>query len=270
MNDNGQIVGTGYDATGHMLTAVYWSSYTAKPQKLTVPDTAFLPVVSSINNSGQIVGHASVNSAVYSIGLFWSSPSAQPTILKVLPGYIGVAPGFVGPGGQVIVDYSGTTMFYTGPSAVPVALTMLTGDFNTRARCVNSAGIIVGASNGGSTYANSFQHAVTWASATAAPQALPLPPGSSLGLAYATSINTAGVIVGGLGMSVGVYQGILTKTNGIVWQSGQPQDLNALIPSGNSWTMGEASQITDQGWILGTAYDPKNPGTTAQYVLIPK
>ena len=48
----------------------------------------------------------------------------------------------------------------------------------------------------------------------------------------------------------------------------QVQNLNALIPSGNSWTLGATTLITDQGWILGTANNSADQ--TAQYILTPK
>jgi hypothetical protein len=58
--------------------------------------------------------------------------------------------------------------------------------------------------------------------------------------------------------------------HGVIWQTdGQVQDLNTLIPSGNSYTLCSASLITDQGWILGKA-DNDNPSLMGQYLLIPK
>jgi hypothetical protein len=99
---------------------------------------------------------------------------------------------------------------------------------------------------------------VTWANYTAPAQALPVPQGWNGSVA--SSINTAGVIVGA-SMNGSNYVGI-------IWKNGQVQDLNTLIPSGNSWTLGATTLITDQGWILGTANNSADQ--TAQYILTPK
>ena len=127
--------------------------------------------------------------------------------------------------------------------------------------------MVVGESDSAEIYAKSFLHAVTWANAAASPQALPVPKGS-LGYSYATSINSSGDIVGGLGITLDKYNaGVLTQTNGVIWKNGQVKDLNSLIPPDSTLTLGPATTITDQGLILGTI---SINGTKAQYILIPK
>jgi hypothetical protein len=97
---------------------------------------------------------------------------------------------------------------------------------------------------------------VTWADVNSTPQALPLPSAlSNLGITTAAGINTAGVIVGSFSNGVG-------GGDCVIWENGQAQDLAALI---GNFALGPAQLITDQGWILGTAYYGYN-----QYILIPK
>ena len=38
----------------------------------------------------------------------------------------------------------------------------------------------------------------------------------------------------------------------VVWQSGVPVDLNALIPANNQWILTQASSVNNMGCIVGT------------------
>lgn len=256
LNDNGQIVGNGNirylgASTNSPTNPLYWSSPTAQPQKLAVPSSITgYAVATSINNSGQIVGWGWGTTVM---GIYWASPSdSTPQVLQSPPGLIrGVS---IGPNGQIIATYGTNGMyaaFYSSPTAQPVDLNFLSGDSYAVPISVNAAGVIVGYS-----YSTSVgQRAVTWANFTAPPQALPLLPGSSGGV-FAVSINNKGDIVGAS----------QSGAPGFIWKYGQAQvhDVNTLIPSGSiSGTLGNASLITDQGWILGKA-------GFGQYILIPK
>lgn len=144
-----------------------------------------------------------------------------------------------------------TEVVWVSPTAQPVVLKGLTASANVFLYYTNASGVIVGSSAD-----TSGQTPVTWANANASPQALPLP--SSLpefGLSYAAGINTAGVIVGGVSNGKG-------GSDCTIWKNGQVQDLAVLI---GNYALGPAQLITDQGWILGTAYYGYN-----QYILIPK
>lgn len=256
-NDNGQIVGNGIGQRNYgtgissPTNPLYWSSPTAQPKKLAVPPAITgYAVATSINNNGQIVGWGWATTVM---GIYWASPSdTTPQVLQPPPGSIrGVS---IGPNGQIIATYGTNGMyaaFYSSPTAQPVALKFLSGDSYAVPVSVNAAGVIVGYS-----YSTGVgPRAVTWADFTAPPQALPVLPGSSGG-ASAVSINTKGDIVGAL----------WSGAPGLIWINGQAQvqDLNTLIPSGSiSGTLGGASLITDQGWILGKA-------SSGQYILIPK
>ena len=271
LNDNGEIVGYGYTIAitkPYRAGPIYWSSSTAQPQKLAVPsDTNDAEVyATSINNSGHILGYGSLiaNNSEYAVdGLYWASATAQPQMLQ--------RSAAVGSGVSKCKFYStdqiiGTVWtqfiysaiaFWPSPTAQPITtFTYLSGDYGASPWSVNATGILVGISVGTQSGGSSAFHAVTWASVTASPQALPVLAGTSADWSYANSINTAGAIVG------------LSSTGvGTIWKNGQAQDLNNLIPSGSSQILGEAKLITDQGWILGYIYATSQ---STQYILIPK
>jgi hypothetical protein len=266
LNDNGEIVGYGYTIAitkPYRAGPIYWSSPTAQPQKLALPnDTNDVEVyLTSINNSGHILGYGSLiaNNSEYAMdGLYWASATAQPQMLQSLQGYGGISKCQIY-SNDLIIGYLWSDIPYmavwTSPTSQPIiTFKYLSGDYQAAPWSENAAGILVGRSvgtNGGGT----ALHAVTWASVTASPQALPVLAGTSADWSYANSINTAGVIVGTCGTGASV-----------IWKNGQVQDLNNLIPSRGSQTLGEAKLITDQGWILGTIYGSQS----TQYILIPK
>jgi hypothetical protein len=258
-NDNGQIIGNGFyyypNGQQRPTNPIYWSSPTAKPQKLTVPNDMQYAIATGINNSGQIVGWALTPSNTIT-ALYWASDTSQPQVLQSLAGSR-ITPSFIGPNGQIIAGItssyeSGNNLaVWSSPTAQPVVLKGLTGAILVIPLSVNASGLIVGYSQD-----KNGQTPVTWAGVNASPQALPLPyTPSNLGITIAASINTVGVIVGSISNDVGGGQCL-------IWKNGQVHDLADLI---NNYALGPARLITDQGWILGTAYYGYN-----QYILIPK
>ena len=258
-NDNDQIVGNGYynypNGQQAPTNPVYWSSPTAKPSKLAVPANIQYAIATSINNSGQIVGWACTNSNSIA-PLYWSSPTDTCEVLQKIAS-TRIAPFFIGPNGNIIagfpssLDYGYSVAFWSSHTAQPVVLKGLTGSIIVDPLSVNAAGVIVG-------YCQDSKAStpVTWANVNASPQILPLPyEQSQTGITMATSINTAGVIVG----SFTDYQGGGDCT---IWQNGQVKDLAVLS---NNFALGPAQLVTDQGWIFGGAYYGYN-----QYILIPK
>jgi len=248
LNDSSQIVGGRFLNTGggyKPTNALYWSSPTAQPKILAVPNNTVYTEAMSINNSGQIAGWALTNTG-YTF-FYWTSPNDTPQVLQSPAGFSG-STIIIAPNGQIIANNGISGAFWASPNVPGVTLKGLNANDLTIPLSENAAGVIVGMSNG----------AVTWANYTAPAQALPVPQGWNGSVA--SSINTAGVIVGA-SMNGSNYVGI-------IWKNGQVQDLNTLIPSGNSWTLGATTLITDQGWILGTANNSADQ--TAQYILTPK
>ncbi len=270
LNDSGQIVGYGYGSDPNALHALYWSGPTATPQLLAVPTGVQSSYAQGINNNGQIVGYSttSSHSALDFRALYWSSPTAQPQTLQPMSGDSGATATAIMPGGQIVgASYSSTAthqVFWASPSAVAVALAPRSGDHDTTPYGVGPNGLIVGAS----TTINGLPTAVTWASPTAPAQDLPNPSNFSFGISNALSINSSGMIVGfasGGSPSGGSFQGA------VIWKNGQALNLNTLIPTGGNWTLYRATQITDQGWILGTATSNNNSTSgTVQFILMPK
>jgi hypothetical protein len=269
LNDNGEIVGYGYTiANSYRVNPIYWSNSTAQPQKLAVPgDTNDVEVyATSINNSGHILGYGTIAIGYAVDGLYWASATAQPQMLQRPAGVAGVWTGIskcnIYSNDQIIgtvwsQEIYSSIAFWSSPIAQPITtFKYLSGDYGASPWSINTSGLIVGRSVGTGSSGSTATHAVTWTSITASPQALPVLAGTSADWCYANSINTAGVIVG------------LSSTGvGTIWKNGQAQDLNNLIPSRGSQTLGEAKLITDQGWILGYVY---GTGQSTQYILIPK
>jgi hypothetical protein len=258
-NDNDQIVGNGYynypNGEQAPTNPVYWSSPTAKPSKLAMPADVLYAIATSINNSGQIVGWAcTINYKI--LPLYWSSATDTPHVLQTISS-TRIAPNFIGPNGNIIggfstsLDYGYSVAFWSSYSAQPVVLKGLTGSVIVNPLSVNASGTIVGFCED-----SKAQTPVTWANVNASPQFLPLPGEQSLtGITMASSINTAGLIVGS-------YTNLKGGGDCTIWQNGQVKDLAVLT---NNFALGPAQLVTDHGWILGSAYYGNN-----QYILIPK
>ena len=243
-NDNDQIVGNGYynypNGEQAPTNPVYWSSPTAKPTKLAVPANTQYAIATSINNSGQIVGWALTSSSTLA-PLYWASPTDVPQVLQTIAS-TRILPNFIGPNGNIIagfpssLDYGYSVAFWSSHTAQPIVLKGLTGSIIVSPLSVNAAGVIAGYCED-----SKFETPVTWANVNASPQVLPLPNSPSLtGITLASSINTAGVIVG----SYTNFQGGGDCT---IWQNGQVKELAVLS---NNFALGPAQLITDHGWIL--------------------
>jgi probable HAF family extracellular repeat protein len=109
---------------------------------------------------------------------------------------------------------------------------------------INDMGQIVGWSDNNS----SSQRAVLWT---------PTGPidlgsiGAPSSQAQALSINNGGDIVGWSQDANGEHRAIL-------WSGGQLYDLNNLIPMNSGWTLLEARDINERGWIVGFGRNPTN------------
>ena len=274
MNENGQIVGNGCFTNANLnyeiipTNPLYWSSPTAKPQKLAVPKNSVYTVAMSINNNGQIVGYSfNILTSDYRIytPLYWPSPTDSPKVLQSLPDYYaGGTANFISNNGHIIGEFfymnnytitNNVSGVWDNPTAEPTVPNALAGDNRITVTSINSAGVLVGSSSNNTSYSQ----AVSWANTQAPAQALP-PINESNIYVYALSINTDGVIVGG------------TYNKGFIWKDGQAKEL----PYNDAY-FGQAILITNKGWILGgntptndARYFHNNWITYNQYILIPK
>jgi uncharacterized membrane protein len=268
LNDNGQIVGTGTKGYPNGNVPFYWSGKSATPVQLSFPNSLTTVRATGINNSGQIVGWGAPTNAgnTQFVGLYWSSPTAQPAVVQTLPNYTGAALGAISQSGEILGTCYGTQFPATNsavwptPTGQPVALSVLSGLSYSVAIAVNTAGKIAGSSD----IQNGTPYPASWTNVSAAATQLGyLHAQSDQG--SANSINTSGVIVGNLS---GYYGQSSTFFNvAVLWNGTQATDLNTLIPSGNAWSLINAKQINDSGWILGTA---TQNGLGAMFVIIPK
>jgi len=132
----------------------------------------------------------------------------------------------------------------------------LTGGVTSMANSINSSGIIVGQSDGVKTAGH--WHAVMW-DASHKIQDLGVIAGGNYSIAFA--VNDSNVVVG--------YGNLANNApHAMIWTaSGGMQDLNLLIPSGNSFVLVNANSINNLGQITG--YGIKN-GKNHAFVLTPK
>ena len=262
INDNGQIVGfeeSYYTANVYIPTSpLYWPNPTAKPQYLAVPKNTFYTEAMDINNNKQIVGFALSSDNNSYIPVYWPSPTDTPIVLKTNnDNSYGVEATGITSNGQI---FGSGANIWANPTALPVVLSAPNGEDNQKVFSMNSSGIIVGQSSYDQA---SGTHAITWASRNSTAMVLPFTSGDSINaINSATSINIDGVIVG-------AEKYLYSIPVGVIWKNGQAQDLNKLtsFQSTTDW-IGNATLITDKGWILGSIGSPNYPGK--QYILIPK
>ena len=123
------------------------------------------------------------------------------------------------------------------------------------ANAINTAGVIVGESDGSST--EGLWHAVMWNTAGKI-QDLGLIPGGTYSIAF--GINDSSVVVGYGNLSN-------NAAHAMVWTStGGMQDLNSLIPAGSGWVLINANAINNVGQITG--YGTKG-GSNHAFLLTP-
>ena len=231
LNNNGEILGYG----GDLAPVVVWPTPTSTP-------VSFAGVPDGLNDNGQIVG------AYGGLGGYWSSLTAQPTTLNALPGDDTVIMGAINNAGLIVgLSYASQSgqyqpVYWTNSTASPQALPGgLSPNWYTTFG-VNDNGQIFACSPYGNTTTTLF-----WTNVTTAPVTLPSLPNATITEAYvsgAVKMTSSGVLVGTSQNSTG-------QPRAVIWQNGQVQDLNDLIPSGTNWTLQYATGINDSGAIVG-------------------
>src|SRR5262249_1085320 len=133
-------------------------------------------------------------------------------------------------------------------NGVMTDLGTLGGNYSS-ASAVNNAGQIIGASY---TTSNAQYHGFVYTGGSMVDL-------GTLGgtYCYAYAINNAGPVVGNTGLADG-------SSHAFLWQNGQMQDLNTLLPPNSGWELLYAHFINDSGRIVGTGL---HNGTSQWYVM---
>lgn len=114
------------------------------------------------------------------------------------------------------------------------------------ARAINSTGVIVGTADGG---VSSSQQACRWR-ADGGVDLLATPAGQ---ISEALAINSSGTIVG--------WRGTASDQHALLWQGELAYDLNDLLrPEDAGWTLVAATDINDDGLIVGYGTNPSGQG----------
>jgi len=188
INNLGQIVGNNINSSNTIIPVI-WSTYTAKPTQLQLPDGITSGTATGINNLGQIVGISFSN-----IPLFWSTPNSKPTQLQLPDGITTGNSYGINDLGQIVgysTDNTSLPLYWSSPNAKPTQLQLPDGITTGNAYGINNLGQIVGSSG------NNNNIPLIWSTPIAKPTQLQLPNGITDG--NAIGINNLGQIAGGNG-----------------------------------------------------------------------
>jgi probable HAF family extracellular repeat protein len=227
-----------------------------------------------INNSGQVVGVAETDIADPScvrpqvldyFAVIWNPNGAMRTLNPIagdqISGAVGInnngqVVGASGPCAPLSAAIGAHAVLWQSGSTTATDLGNLGGSTNNVAFAINGQGEIVGIST---LSGNATVHAFLWLNGGPM-QDLGTLPGDVLSIAY--SLNDAGEIVGQSCDANGNCRACL-------WQNGSAIDLNTLVPPDSTANLLVASDINNQGQIVGQAHD-QSTGKTVAFVAIPE
>jgi len=221
-------------------------------------------VASDINNSSQIIGYSFTLGPGSSMrGWIWENGDMSE--LGTLGGDKSSA-NAINDQGQVVgysqiyhpEDY--VTHAFIWENGNMTDLGVLPGEVNSAAYDINENGQIVGSSSHQQeTYPFlSIYRPCLWENGQIID--LGLPQGFVRGVA--TGINNQGQIVGWMATTLSGG-----SKHAFVWQDGQWHDLNYLVPPNSGWELESASDINDNGQIVGSGAAPS--GSIQGFLLTP-
>lgn len=291
VNDAGEVVGDSYDVTTNTRTAFRWQAGVMTDLgHLTggVSSTAL-----RINASGQIAGQSDTSDGFHSHTYAMIEDGGMTALLTILDrNTFGRAINDAGTvvGGGLAAPFQPLTATVWSGGGV-TSLGGLITDGGSEAFGINTAGVVVGHAttfDGLSYWHHAFEHdgtsmtdlgtfggptgysratdvndlgqIVGWAEDRTQPTAyshaflydggMLTDLGAILNLSWANAINDAGLIVGA-GNSGALY------SHAFVWEGMQLHDLNDLIvPANHGWTLVEARDVSDTGFIVGYGFPP--------------
>ncbi|GAA4230023.1 hypothetical protein GCM10022254_23820 [Actinomadura meridiana] len=260
VNKNGVTVGYTYltPTTGPVFNVhrpTRWDGPGATGVDLGVdPNKSFYDVeATGINDNGLIVGKTlqaddHTNS--------WTVNGSTITRLPALPGGTETRANAVNNNGVVV-----GSAIAAGNATIPAvewvngqirSLGFLPGGTYSEARAINSSGVAVGQSTVTTGKEFGLSHAVVFKNGTVTDLNA---PGTGRDDTVANAINDSGTIVG---------QALAT---GFVYQNGVATDLSTLIPAGSGYHILTATDINNNGDIVGIATKTAN-GTGARYAVL--
>ncbi len=287
ISDTGVLAGRGTlrDDLGNRIgtRVVRWNSKSHNAEVLGVLDLSAgereyaYPV--ALNNAGTIVGNVSMESAVFPgqydlVVAAWPAGQTEPVRLRPAGTEIGASQFRVtglnntgvavgshsvwresyGRGGYVGVKWDTNTGEATALQFPPAPYSDPQGDY-VQIEDINDAGEIVGRVN---------WYPTRW-DATGIPlvmESMPVPDGyNRFNEVY--SINSSGWSVGytAYGLSLQI------ESHAVLWDpNGKMHLLADLLPADSGWLLHEATQLSDDGWILGIGtFDPDLAGPIEPY-----
>ncbi|MGA8473523.1 MAG: hypothetical protein WB681_00515 [Candidatus Cybelea sp.] len=223
-----------------------------------------------VNNHGQVVGYTETNTQDPSCqapqvfnyyGAIWQ-PNGRVQSLPPAAGDSISAALAANDSGQLVgasgicasPGYSTAVHALLWQAGSTIDLGNLGGTLDNGATAINAAGKIVGVSG---VAGNATFHAFLWQSGVMSD--LGTLPGDFSSAAY--GINNKGQVVGASCDQSGNCRAFL-------WQNGSMTDVNNLTPPDSPLYVFQGADISDRGWIVGDAIDPKT-GKSPAVLLIP-
>ncbi len=228
INDLGQIVGS-KTSTGSERAILWDNGVVTDLGNLTGCTNA---KATAINNVGQAVGQSS--NCAHPEAFRWDEVNGMIGLGLGSPGIASIAyginnsgsivGGFNKPSGNGAFIWTNGTM--TDIGALANSTTLAVG--------INDSGVVVGSSQVQTRF-----HPFLWQSGVMIDLGR-LSPNSS---AYAQSINNKGQVVG--------YDNSVTGNHALLWGNGTVIDLNTVVDSSWAWSLQNATDINDNGQIVG-------------------
>jgi len=249
INNNGLVVGESYatNSLGGSSTAVYWLTRDIlagdyRPISIGWLPGDFASLAISDNDLGDIVGTSYTTGTTYRGFLF---KNGTMTDLGSLGGYL-VEPLAINNADLITGKAAiagGAFHAFQWQNGVMSDLGVLPGGTASTGEAVNASGTIVGYS----TNSAGLNQAVSWTGG----QLHQLPNLVNSTSSFANAINSAGWIVGESANTTGAVA--------VLWANGAIYNLNAFLPTGTGWILGDALSINDQGQVSGNgSYDGLN------------
>jgi len=245
------LVGTESEFDGFIAIAIpfYWQGGVTTYLE-TLPGITYTEAL-AVNDAGEIVGYmADAMSTQFSTAVLWKDNKII-VLEKLNSGDEYNMATDINSHGQII-GYSGKSddkRAFLWQSGLMQDLDTLPGDVSAVAEAINEQSQVVGYS----LSANREKHAFLWQNDVMTPLAAD-------GESWAVAVNDDGQVVGTNETSQG--------TCALLWKNGQTIDLNSQLSGDKDWTLNEAHDINNSGWIVGVGVNPEGRENSG-FLLVP-